>query len=150
MSKQAEAELILKLYDLRREAVMRQARTWFFMEFNPESAADVKKTLFSEHSAYLRMVTSYWDMAAALVHHDAISLELFTDTNGEYLTVFSKLEPMLGEVRAIFGVQFMANLEKLVDATPNGRERTAMVRKRMKEIQAELSAVQQQKTAGQS
>jgi hypothetical protein len=139
MSKHEEADLILKLYELRREATMRQARDWYFLEFNPESTADVKKALFGEHSGHLRMVMSYWDMAAALVNHGAISVELFTDTNGEHLSVFAKLEPMLAELRAEFGPQFVANLEKLVDATPRGRERTAAVRERVKAIKAEVS-----------
>ncbi len=59
MSKYEEADLILKLYDLRREATMRQARDWYFLEFNPESMAEVKKAMFSEHSGHLRMVMSY-------------------------------------------------------------------------------------------
>jgi hypothetical protein len=142
MSKQAEAELILKLYDLRREPTMRQARDWFALEFNPESADDVKKAMFSEHSGHLRMVTSYWDMAAALVHHGAISLDLFTDTNGEHLMVYSKFEPIVAEVRAMFGPQFLANVERLIDATHDGRQRTAMIRERMKSVLAELKAMQ--------
>ena len=150
MSKQSEADLILKLYDLRRELTMRQAREWFAIEFNPQSAADVKKAMFSEHSGYLRMVASYWDMAAALVHHDAISLKLFNDTNGEYFLVFSCFEPILSDVRAMFGPDFLANLEKLVDATPGGRERSAMVRERMRSVRAELMAQHQQKAAGGS
>jgi hypothetical protein len=150
MSKQAEADLILKLYDLRREATMRQARDWFAIEFNPQSAADLKKTMFTEHGGHLRMVISYWDMAAALVHNGAISQELFNDTNGEHFMVFSRIEPILNEVRAEFGPQFLANLEKLVDATPGGRERSAMVRERMKAIQSEVAAAMKQKSAGQS
>ncbi len=142
MSKHEEADLILKLYDLRREEVMRKARDWYFREFHPESRADVDQTMFGEHSGHLRMVMSYWDMAAALVNHGAISIELFSETNGEHLAVFSKLEPLLGELRAAYGLQFLANLEKLVDATPSGRERVAMIRERMKGIRAELAARQ--------
>ena len=139
MSKQAEAELILKLYELRREDTMRKARDWFFREFNPESKADVDKAMFSEHSGHLRMVMSYWDMAAALVNHGAISVELFTDTNGEHLSTFSKVEPFLEEMRAGIGPQFMANLEKLVDATPNGRQRVTALRERFKQIRATMA-----------
>ena len=150
MSKQAEAELILKLFELRREPVMRQARDWFAIQFDPETAADVKNVILGEHSGHLRMLISYWEMAAALVHHDAITLELFNDTNGEYMMVFAKLEPLLGELREMFGPQLLTNLEKLVDATPNGRERSAMVRGRMKAMRAEVLAAQQQKTASAS
>jgi hypothetical protein len=136
MSKHAEADLILKLYELRREATMRTARGWYFLEFNPESRADYDKAMVGEQGGYLRMVVSYWDMAAALVNHGAISLDLFNDTNGEHLGVFAKLEPLLGELRAAYGPQLCANLEKLIDATPSGRERIAEVRERMKAMRA--------------
>jgi hypothetical protein len=117
---------------------MRKARDWYFLEFNPDSVEDFNKTLFSENSGHMRMVASYWDMAAALVNHDAISLELFNDTNGEHISVFSKLEPFLEEVRASMSPQFLVNLEKLVDATPNGRQRSAAARERVKAIRARV------------
>jgi hypothetical protein len=142
MSKQDEAQLILKLYELRREEKMRAARDWFFAGFHPESKADFDKTMFGEQGAYLRMVTSYWDMAAALVNHGAISVELFTDTNGEYLITFAKLEPILGELREAYGPQFLANLEKLIDATPGGRERIVKVRERMAGMRAQIESAQ--------
>jgi len=147
MSKHEEADLILKLYDLRREATMRKAREWVFLEFNPESMADVKAALFSEHSGYVRMVTTYWDMVAALVNHGAISMDLFNDTNGEHIGTFAKIEPFLGETRAMFGPQFLINLEKLIDATPNGRARSATAREQMKAIRAEVAASRAQAAA---
>jgi hypothetical protein len=139
MSKHEEASLILKLYDLRREETMRKARDWFFREFNPQSLADMTALMFSENSAYVRMVLSYWDMAAALVNHGAISVDLFNETNGEHLGVFSKLEPILEEARAAYDPKFLSNLEKLVDATPNGRERIAKMRDRMRAIRSEIA-----------
>jgi hypothetical protein len=148
MSKQEEAGLILKLYDLRREAKMREARDWYFRNFNPESLADFNGVMFSENGAYLRMVASYWDMAAALVNRGAISLELFNDTNGEHIGVFSKLEPLLGEIRSAYGPQFLANLEKLIDETPEGRKRVMTAREMMKGIRAQLAA--KQTTAAQA
>lgn len=149
MSKYEEANLILKLYELRREETMRKARDWYFREFDPQSTADIENAMFSEHSGHLRMVISYWDMAAALVNSGAISVGLFSDTNGEHLSVFSKMEPFLGELRAGVGPQFLANLEKLVDATPGGRERVAALRERMKAIRAQLAA-RQTRAAAQS
>jgi hypothetical protein len=147
MSKHEEAELILKLYDLRREETLRKARDWYFREFNPESLQDINNYLLGEHSGYLRMVMSYWEMAASLVNHGAISVDLFNDTNGEQYGVFSKLEPFLNEIRADYGPQFAANLEKLIDATPGGRERVALMRERIRAIQTELAA-RQSKAAG--
>ncbi len=149
MSKQEEARLILELYELRREETMRKARDWYFREFNPKSIADFNAALFSEHSGHLRMVVTYWDMAAALVNNGAISLDLFDDCNGEHIGVFSKIEPILGEIRAALTPRFAVNLEKLIDATPDGRKRTAEARERFKAILAQLAA-QQAKAAQRS
>jgi hypothetical protein len=148
MSKQEEAGLILKLYELRREGTMRTARDWYFREFNPQSMADFNTAMLGEHSGHLRMVVSYWDMAAALVNNGAISLELFNDSNSEHMAVFSKIEPLLSEIRA-FAPQFALNVEKLIDATPDGRKRVASIRERMKAIGAQL-AENQAKSARQS
>jgi hypothetical protein len=148
MSKHEEANLILKLYELRREPTMRTARDWYFMEFNPESMADYNAALFSENSGHVRMVVSYWDMAAALVNSGAIGLDLFTETNGEHFGVFAKVELLLGEMRAAYGPQVLMNLEKLIDATPGGRERCAIVRTRTKEIRAMVSAQRAASAAG--
>lgn len=149
MSKQDEASLILKLYDLRREETMRQARNWYFREFNPESIADFNSAMFGEHSGHLRMVVTYWDMAAALVNNGAISVDLFTQTNTEYLGVFAKIEPLLAEIRAAYAPQFAAQMEKLIDASPDGRKTIQAVRERMKSVR-ERVADTHAKTAQQS
>jgi hypothetical protein len=140
MSKQDEAGLILKLYELRREETMRKARDWYFREFNPETVAEFKAAMFGPNSGRLRMVVSYWDMAASLVHNGAISMEMFNDANGEQIGVFAKIEPLLSEIRVVTYPQFAAHLEKLIDATPGGRERTAMTRERMRQIRKEVAA----------
>jgi hypothetical protein len=140
MSIQEEAGLILKLYELRREETMRKARDWYFREFNPQSLGDFTAAMFSEHSGHLRMVVTYWDMAAGLVNSGAISKDLFLTTNGEHVGVFSKIEPLIGEIRAGFAPQFAVNLEKLIDATPDGRKQSAEARERMKAIRAQLAA----------
>jgi len=122
---------------------MRKARDWYFREFHPDTMADVQAALFGEHSGHFRMVVSYWDMAAAMVNRGAISLELFTDTNGEHLGVFMKIEPLLGEIRAAINPRFAHNLEKLVDATPDGRKQVAEFRERFKQIREVLAKQQQ-------
>ena len=142
MSKQEEASLILRLYELRREETMRKARDWYFREFNPESLADFNSAIFGDQSGYMRIVISYWDMAAALVNNGAISLELFNDSNGEHIGVFAKIEPLLGEIRVAYGPQFAANFEKLIDASPDGRNRVATARAQMKAIRAQLAGRQ--------
>ncbi|HTW63687.1 MAG TPA: hypothetical protein VME17_03685 [Bryobacteraceae bacterium] len=139
MSIQDEAGLILKLYELRREETMRKARDWYFREFNPESMADFQAAMFGEHSGHLRMVVTYWDMAAALVNRGAIGLEMFNDANGEQIGVFAKIEPLLGEIRAMLAPQFAVNLEKLIDATPDGRKRSAGSREQIKAMRARMA-----------
>lgn len=119
---------------------MRKARDWYFRDFNPQSLADFNAAIMGEHSGHVRMVVSYWDMAAALVNSGAIGLELFNNANGEHIGVFSKVELLLGDIRKAFGPQFAANLEKLIDATPDGRKNVAALRERMSGIRAQLAA----------
>jgi hypothetical protein len=136
MSKQQDADLILKLYDLRREAVMREARNWFFT-FNPTSAQDVIEVLLSEHSGHYRMVVSYWEMAAAMVNEGAIDEKLFNETNGEHIFVYAKIAPVVDEIRTMFGQpDFLENLEKLVKRLPNSEERVTGLRERMQKFAA--------------
>jgi hypothetical protein len=143
MSKQQDADLILKLYDLRREPVMREARNWFFT-FNPTSVQDVMEALLSEHSGHYRMVISYWDMAAAMVNNGAIDEQLFNETNGEHIFIYAKIAPVIEEIRAMFGSpDFLRNLETLVKRIPNIDEKITTMRERMKkfgEMRAERAA----------
>ena len=143
MSKHDDADLILKLYDLRREAVMREARNWFFT-FNPTSVQDIIETLLGEHSGHYRMVISYWDMAAAMVNNGAIDEKLFTETNGEHIFVYSKIAHLIPEIRALFGSDdFLRNLETLVKRIPEHEEKIGAMRERMKkfaEMRAERAA----------
>jgi hypothetical protein len=136
MSKQQDADLILKLYDLRREATMREARNWMFT-FNPSSVQDVIDVLLSEHSGHYRMVISYWEMAAAMVNNGAIDEQLFNETNGEHLFVYAKIQPVIEEVRALFGSpDFLHNLETLVKRIPDVEEKIPAMRERMKTFAA--------------
>lgn len=146
--KAKSAELILKLYDLRREAVMREARNWFFT-FNPESFDDLQRAVMSEHSAYMRMVTTYWDMACSFVNHGAIDPAMFNDANGEQVFVFAKLQPFLEEIRAHNGnPNAFRNLEQAVMAMPNAEERLARARAMSKAVaQARAAAAAEQTEA---
>jgi hypothetical protein len=148
MSKHDEANLILKLYELRREETMRKARDWYFRDFNPQSVGEFTEAIMGEHSGHLRMVVSYWDMAAAFVNSGAISLDMFTSTNNEYIGVFAKVELLLGEIRTSFGPQFASHLEKLIDAIPEGRKQVAAFRERMKGIREQLAARQAKAAQG--
>ncbi|HEY0050565.1 MAG TPA: hypothetical protein VGB68_14835 [Pyrinomonadaceae bacterium] len=133
MNKAESADLILKLYDLRREEKMREARSWI-TSFFPESAADIMQVMVSaETSAYFRMVTSYWDMAASFVNHGAIDEEMFLESNGECVLIFSKVEPFLEEMRQIMGSpNYLKNLETLIMKMPDAKQMLAARREMMK------------------
>jgi hypothetical protein len=137
MSKQEEAQLILKLYELRRDETMRNARNWFF-SFNPKGVQDFIEVMFHDtHSAYYRMVVSYWEMAATLVNHGAIDATLFNEANGEHLFVYSKIQPFIPAIKEQFKIEeYMPNFEKLVLGIPNIEERLTAMRERMKEMMA--------------
>lgn len=124
MSKVESADLILKLYDLRREEKMREARNWIF-SFNPTSVDEYWATMMDPQvGGYLRMVTSYWDMAASLVNHGAIDAEMFNDTVGEHIMVFAKIQPILAELRERFqNPKAFQHLEKVILDQPDGQER---------------------------
>jgi hypothetical protein len=99
----ADAEIILRLYELRTEAEMRKARAWMGAEFWPATAEEyfaVAISLDDPHNAWLRQVLSYWEMAAAMVLHGAVSAELFVDSNGEGFFLLAKFAPILEAIRA--------------------------------------------------
>lgn len=101
---------------------MRQARAWFFTEFNPSSSADIAKLVISgeRESAYYRTVTSYWNMACLFVSNGRLNGKLFTDANTEYIVVFAKIQPFLAELRQLFSdPNYNAHLEQLVMRTSN-------------------------------
>ncbi len=123
MNKVESADLILKLYDLRREKKLRKARKWM-ITFFPNSGEEIFQTINNpETSAYYRMVTTYWDMACSLVLHEAIDAEMFRDIHGEHVAVFSKIYPYLSEIRELMNSPgYLKNLEKFVMLTPNAEE----------------------------
>jgi len=120
------ASALLKLYELRTEPALRQARAWFAFEFHPTSAAEVLQMwLGPGHlSAPYRMVTSYWDMAASLVTEGAIPAKMFNEGNTEHFAVYAKLRPFLKEIRAITKYpDYLERLEKVVEMHPQSQDR---------------------------
>ncbi len=147
MSEKYEAaNLILKLYDLRREEVMRKARQWYITEFNPENVQDIADITSGEYSAYYRMVTTYWDMACSFVNNGAIDAQMFNDANMEHVAVYSKIEPFIAEIRTVSNMpRYMQNLEKVVTNLPDAQERMTVLRqqlKRMSTARAEAAKTQ--------
>jgi len=148
MSKVESADLILKLYDLRREATMRKARDWMFT-FNPTSAQEYMATMMDpEVGGYLRMVTSYWDMAASFVNHGAIDSEMFNDTIGEHMMVYAKVEPFVAELREMWQEpRAFYHLEKVILDRPNGAEKLKATQEWMKTIQEQMAGAQTSEAA---
>ena len=98
----ADAEIILGLYKLRTEAVMRQARAWMTGEFWPTTAEEffaVAENPADPHNAWPRQVLTYWEMAAALVLHGAVSAELFVDCNSEGFFMLAKFSDIMDGIR---------------------------------------------------
>lgn len=98
----ADAEIVLKLYQLRTEPVMREARAWMTGEFWPNTADDFFKVISNPadpHNAFFRQVITYWEMAAAMVLHGAVSAELFVDSNAEGFFLLAKFSHILDEIR---------------------------------------------------
>jgi hypothetical protein len=122
----ADAELILKLYDLRREAEMRKARFWFAVTFLPQTADDVIKissNFGSQENNWWRQVLGYWSMAASLVEHGALDRDLFLEPGSasEMFLVFAKLKPFLKELREKVSPTLFVTVEGLVNSTEKSR-----------------------------
>lgn len=99
-----QVNLMLRLYEMRRESVMREARAWFLANFHPRSAEEVMKICppGSKENAYLRQVASYWEMVANIVSRGLIDEEFFFENSGEQWVVWEALRPIANEWRAAF------------------------------------------------
>jgi hypothetical protein len=122
MAKQKDVMAILKLYELRRDEQMRAARQWYFSEFAPKSAMDIVALYRGGEraSANFRMVTSYWDSAAALVLNGGIDQKMFLDSNTEHVFIYAKIADFLSEIRELFREpDYLIHIENLVKAMPD-------------------------------
>ena len=124
----ADAELILKLYDLRREAEIRKARNWWLTQFWPESADEIVKiasALGTQENNWLRQVGGYWEMAASLALHGTVSHDLFLEPSfsGEMFFIYAKIRPFLKELREKMQTpQIFGNIEKLINSSERAQE----------------------------
>jgi hypothetical protein len=137
------AQLILSLYETRREETMRKARDFFFT-FDPQNFEEMIAGMMGPQGSYIRMVISYWDMAASFVENGAIDRKMFLDANGEFIFVFAKIEPFLPQFREMMGSPaFAAHLEALIKSLPNAQERVESTRARVKSMIAARAAAAQ-------
>jgi hypothetical protein len=132
-----DAQLILHLYDLRREAEMRKARHWWVSEFWPNNADDFMKvasTIGTQENNWLRQVGGYWGIAASFVLQGALSEELFLRPafSGEMFVVFGKVHPFLEEIREKIGdPELFLDVEKVITQSKWGKERLKFTLKRL-------------------
>ena len=133
----ADADLILKLYELRREAELRKARNWWLVEFWPDTAADVLKVaqaMGTQENNWLRQVPGYWELAASLVVHGTVNETLFLEPacSGEMFLIFAKLHPFLQELREkLQNPRMLANVEKIIKKSKATQERLKALEQRL-------------------
>ena len=124
----ADAQLILKLYDLRREAELRKARNWWTTTFWPQTADDFMKVsaaMGTPENNWMRQVLGYWGVASSLVNHGALNREMFLEPSfcGEIVFIYLKLKPFLKELREkMKNQEFLASIESLLMSTKKSRE----------------------------
>ena len=142
----ADAQVIMQLFELRREAEMRKARDWFATQFHPQSVDDIMNTLMqfgSDGNRYFRMVTSYWEMAATMVNHGAVNEQLFLDTQAEMFFIFAKIHPYLEAFREkMASPDAMKNVETLINKSEASRKKLEAFKARIERIRAMAMAAQ--------
>ncbi|HEX4022631.1 MAG TPA: hypothetical protein VHX63_15910 [Acidobacteriaceae bacterium] len=137
-----QAELILKLYELRREAVMRQARGFIGGPFLPSSVDDfvAQVSAGNQQSGFILQVYGYWDMVSAFVIHGALTEPLVYDTCQEMYFQYSKIQPYLAGFREKMNLpEFLRSLEAVVEGSEAGRARVQTMRQNIHTI-AEIRA----------
>ena len=133
----SDAEIILKLYDLRRESEMRKARQWMLVNFWPETIDDylkIAQNLGAQENNWLRQVISYWGMATSFVLNGVLSDKLFNELafSGEMYFLFAKVKPFVKELRQrLQNPHLLANVEKVILGSKTGREQLAMFEQRV-------------------
>jgi hypothetical protein len=125
------ARLNLQLFELRREPLLREARSWFVMDFNPGSFEELTAGL-RRHNDRFRMVISYWEMAASLVTTGAIDHGAFLAAHTEIVATFAKLHPYIAELRStLCEPTMLRHMEQVVLGMPDAlavleRRRTSL------------------------
>lgn len=143
MSKQSpdhhDAELILKVYDLRREAVMRESRDAINRDFWPRSEAEALAILQPDHplNRAWRQTTTYWEMVYGLAKHGVVHTDFLLESNGEGLLLFARVEPYLAAIRAQTSPRALQNAEWIAGSGDLGRAIMATFRAR---VQKKLGA----------
>ncbi len=122
----ADAELLIHLYEIRRDPELRKARAWFLTEFKAQSFAEIKANYLShdEKDRYFRMTTAYWEMVATLVNRGVLHPELYFDHTGEDIVTWERCKPWIAEARAAMRPTYLYQWERLVNDHQAFRART--------------------------
>jgi hypothetical protein len=142
-----DAQLILQLYDLRREPEMRKARQWWLTEFWPENLDDylkISQAMGAPENNWLRQVSSYWNMAATFVLNGVLNAELFLQPSisGEMVFIFAKVQPFLQELRQKSNEpNLYKNIETVIHSSKFGRERLKLTSQRIKGVHERRAAM---------
>jgi hypothetical protein len=129
-----QAELILHLYELRRETVMREARSYIGGAFMPASASEFVEIVSAggKHTAFVLQVYGYWDMVAAFVEHGALDATLVYNTCQEMYFQYAKIQPYLLAFRKQMNLpEWLISVERLIEGSKAGRKRLATMQKNL-------------------
>ena len=141
----ADAQLICQLYDLRREAEMRKARSWF-VQWDPRSADDFLKVawaLGTQENAWLRQVSGYWGIVTSFVLAGVLNEDLFLQPgfSGELFLIYAKLHPFMKDLREkLNDPEAFANIEKALTRTKWGKNRLQFMMKRLETMREKMKA----------
>lgn len=122
----ADAELLLHLYEIRRDPELRAARAWILSKYKPVPWSVMKKDYLSgsQEDRWFRMATSYWEMVATLVNRGVMHAELFFDHSGEAVVTWDRIKGVVPELRAAIRPTYLLNMERMVEAHLSYRKRT--------------------------
>src|SRR6516165_8191312 len=144
----AQAQLQLQIYDLRREARLRQARDWFFKNYFVDSFEDSMRIAGpgTENGVFAMMVLGYWDQACAVLDYGLLHEDLFFETSGEFFAVWERVKPIVAKVREVMvNKQYLGHLEQAAQRYESWSEsrnpgHIAGMRKLMKQMSQQNAA----------
>jgi len=138
---QSDAEIVLKLYEMRREPVMRESRSRMIGEFFPKTFDEAAAVMDWQHpfNAAFRQTSGYWEMAFSIARHGAAHFDLLIENCGEGLFLFAKFEPFIEELRATKSPTMFANTSWVIENSPWAKEKLEMIRQRIAQINASNS-----------
>jgi hypothetical protein len=143
-----QGQLQLELYDLRREAKLRQAREWYFRNYFADTLEEGMRIAGpgTENGALVMMVWSYWEQACAYLNHGLLHEDLFFETSGEFYGVWDRVKPTIQQGRELFSnKQFLANMEKAAQRYETWIEKRspgaiAAMQKMMQQMRTQLAS----------